>query len=163
MKVALAAFSGLVLFCGVAEAQTSETVIKRTTVTETIRKVPQVRQSAPVDDDIITGVIPQPRRSDEGIRVLTPEGTARLGVSCSLWIKDLGTFNSRCDVGRLRDHPTTIVQVGSTRLRIDRSGMDDMEADMYYYDRGGGEWQRIGVAVAQGACWTGARVRFCAQ
>ncbi len=90
-------------------------------------------------------------------------GTLHLNVPCSLWVKDFGTFQGRgCDVGRIRNSPTSVFRVGDAWLKVVRNPNDKTEAMMYHRD-GDGEWVRLGVAIAQGNCWTGSRVRFCAQ
>jgi hypothetical protein len=86
-----------------------------------------------------------------------------LNVPCSLWLKDIGTFRGKdCDVGRIRNSTASVFRVGDAWLKVVRNPDDKTEATMYHRD-GDGDWNRLGVTVAQGNCWTGSRVRFCAQ
>jgi hypothetical protein len=90
-------------------------------------------------------------------------GTLHLDVPCSLWLKDIGTFRGTdCDVGCIRNSPTTVSRVDNAVLKVVRNPNDKTEATMCHRDDGG-EWNRIGVAIVQGNCWTGSRIRFCAQ
>lgn len=89
-----------------------------------------------------------------------PEVRVR-NAPCSLWIKDVGTHRGRCNIARVKGSRASVFQIGGLKLRVVRDADDSTEAKMYYEQDD--EWVLAGVAIAQGNCWTGSRVRFCAQ
>jgi hypothetical protein len=80
---------------------------------------------------------------------------------CTLWIKDYGTHRGRCNIARVKGSRASVFTIGQLKLRVVRDADDSSEAKLYYEHDD--EWVLAGAAIAQGNCWTGSRVRFCAQ
>ena len=64
-------------------------------------------------------------------------------------------------IARVKGSRASVFQIGALKLRVVRDADDSTEAKLYYEQDD--EWVLAGVAIAQGNCWTGSRVRFCAQ
>src|SRR4051794_13298660 len=101
-----------------------------------------------------------PALGGEGREVYTEDGKIRYGTGCTLNIHGL-TRTGKCNVGRGWGNSSSIIQVGGVFFRIKRDPNDKTSAMFYRITNG--DAQYVSEVYANGSCWVGTNVRFCAN
>lgn len=101
---------------------------------------------------------PVPAPGSKGIQVIDAKTgiPMRLGVKCDLELYGDPVHDGLCNIGRKAR--VSVIDIGSRTYRIVRSAEDDARGTFYF-----GMHEIIGPVTAQGDCWVGPKVKFCAN
>jgi hypothetical protein len=111
------------------------------------------------------GVLYSPAYAQHGISIDDGTANLRMGAGCrlSLYGQALG---GTCAVLKEHGSPDTYIKAGSGTYRIARAsghGAGKRVAEFYQVTPTGQADRLIGTVLANGSCWVGDGIRFCAE
>jgi hypothetical protein len=111
------------------------------------------------------GVLYSPAYAQHGVSIDDGSATLRMGAGCrlSLYGQALG---GQCNVLKEHGSPDTYIKAGGGTYRIAREGTHGAGkriADFYQVTPKGQADRLIGTVIANGSCWVGDGIRFCAE
>lgn len=92
-----------------------------------------------------------------GLRLVTDVGVIRAGARCGLSIHGVAA-GGRCIIGRGYGSPSTIIRAGDEEYEIRRTSRTSAR----FVRTTDGLESLVGTVYADGVCWVGANVAFCA-
>lgn len=111
------------------------------------------------------GVLCSPAYAQHGVSIDDGSATLRMGAGCrlSLYGQALG---GQCNVLKEHGSADTYIKAGTGTYRISRAasrGSGKRIAEFYQVTPKGMADRLIGIVQANGSCWVGDGIRFCAE